>query len=337
MMNRSMTHTPLVYAFAGALLLGMAACTTTEPAPAPEPPPAEPTVSLWEAAGAGDMDALNAHLRAGTNLDSLHPQFGITALVTAVGARQYAAVAWLLENGADVDARHADGGTALIGAGFMGQAEAGKMLLAAGADPAMSNDNGDTVWDILALDWDTTAYIAGLLGLEVERTTVEAGRAELLSALEPRLSDLAQEDVWLATAIGNADSVSAEIADGLDVNKRNADSGATLLTVAALFGHANIVQLLLDAGADVNGRNYANGSTALMAAAVFGRTEVAKLLLDHGADPHAVSDDGGTALAGATLDWNTTAQFGAVLNVPLDEEGMRAGKAKTAELLRSLE
>lgn len=337
MMNHRLNLTARFPAYACAMLLGVVACTTTQQTPAPEPPPAEPTVSLWEAASTGDIDDLDAHRRAGANLDSLHPQLGITPLVIAVGAGQHGAAGWLLENGADVNARNADGGTALIGAGFMGQAEAGKLLLDAGADPTLRNDNGETVWDIAALNWDTTAYIAGILELEVEREAVEAGRAELLRALQPHLAELAAGDVWLATAIGSEDTVRAEIANGLDVNKRNAESGATLLTVAALFGHADIVQLLIDAGADVNGRNYTNGSTALMAAALFGRTEVAKLLLHHDADPHVISDDGGTAATVAGLDWNTTAQFGNMLNVPLDEATMRAGKAATAELLRSLE
>ena len=35
--------------------------------------------------------------------------------------------------------------------------------------------------------------------------------------LEPQLGALAQDDVWLATAVGDIDAVRAQIADGLDV------------------------------------------------------------------------------------------------------------------------
>ena len=328
-------------AIAGLALLTIAGCTTTTttpeepPAAAPVAAPAPPTVDLWEAAGTGDLDALEAHRAAGTNLDGLQPDLGITPLVTAIATRQHEAVSWLLKNGADANARTGDGGSALIAAGFIGLPKIAKMLLDAGADASIRNDTGQTVWDIAGLDWQTTKSIADFLQLEVEREALEAGRAEILAMLEPQLGALAQDDVWLATAVGDIDAVRAQIADGLDVNARNPEGGSTLLTFAALFGHMELVSMLIDAGADVNKTNYQDGSAPLHAAAFLGRADVVQFLLDNGADPNAMSDQGGTPLMAAELDWATTEYVAATLQVPLDEATMKPGKASAAEILRA--
>ena len=323
-------------ATAALALLAIAGCTTVEPpAPAPAPTPAAPLVDLWEAASNGDIEALQAHQQAGANLNSLNPDIGITPLVAAVASRQQEAVRWLLDNGADANVRTGDGGSALIAAGFMGTSKIAKMLLDAGADVGIRNDNGQNVWDIAGLDWQTTKAVADFLELEVEREALEAGRAEILALLEPQLEVLAQDDVWLAAAVGDIDAVRAQIAGGLDVNARNPESGSTLLTFAALFGHLEIASMLIDAGADVNKTNYQDGSSPLHAAAFLGHADVVAFLLANGADPNAMSDQGGTPLMAAELDWATTQYVAGTMQVPLDEATMKPGKAKAAEILRA--
>lgn len=331
-----MTFPRLFATAALSLVLANLACTSTTEAvkPAEDAPPAPPAQDVWSAAGGGDIDALEGHLRAGTNLNALHPEAGFTPLVAAVVARQNEALEWLLANGADADARNGDGGTALIAAAFLGLPEAARTLLAHGADPTASNDDGQNLWDIAALDWETTRYIVGLLELEIEREALEAGRAEILEMLQPQLAALSADDIWLATATGNIEAVRTLLADA-DVNQRNPDSGTTLLTFAALFGQTEIAALLLDAGADVNGRNYQNGSSALHAAAFLGQADVVQLLLEHGADIDAMSDDGGTPLAAAELDWPTTQYLAGMLQIPVQEEAVVAGKAKVVELLKA--
>lgn len=324
------------------LLAPNLACTSTtetvkpaaQPEDVPPAPPPAPLPDLWEAAGAGDIDGLEGHRRAGTNLNSLHPEAGFTPLVAAVVTEQNEALEWLLANGADANARNGDGGTALIAATFLGMAEAARALLASGADPAASNDEGQTLWDIAALDWETTRYIADFLELDIEREAVEAGRAEILEMLQPQLAALSADDIWLATATGNIEAVRTLLAD-VDVNQRSPDTGTTLLTLAALFGHTELAALLLDAGADVNGRNYQDGSTALHAAAFLGQAEAAQLLLERGADINAVSDDGSTPLVTAEVDWDTTQTIARMLQVPVQEEAVVSGKAKVVELLKA--
>ena len=225
-------------------IAGCTATTTTEPAPAPAPPAVvePPSVDVWEAAGNGNLEALKAHAAAGTNLNGLHAELGITPLVAATAARQHDAVGWLLENEADVNARTGDGGSALIAAAFLGEAGVAKMLLDAGADSSMRNDTGQTVWDIAALDWQTTKAVADFLNLAVEREALEAGRLEILALLEPELAELAQDDVWMAMYAGDIDAVRTHMEGDLDVDARGPD-GTTLLTIASLLGYYELAEV----------------------------------------------------------------------------------------------
>ena len=333
-MNRAKPLAALRTALAAASLplFFLAGCATL-PESEPVPPAELPT--LWEAAAAGDIDALEAHRQAGTSLNSLEPEVGVTPLTVAAASYQHEAVHWLLANGADVNARGGDGGSALLTTAFLGQADAARILLDAGADAGARNDNGMTAWDMIALDWETTSYILDMLEIDLERDALEAGRQEVLVLLQPALDAASADDIWLATGTGNVEAVRKLLAGGFDVNKRDPDSGVTLLSTAAIVGNAEIAALLLDAGADVNGRNYQNGSTALHAAAFVGQADMVALLLEHGADPAAMGDDGGTALAAAELDWQTTQYVASMLQLALEEEETMAGKARAAELLRA--
>ena len=94
-LNRTTTATTL-----GIAVLALASCAvqpgTPEPSPSapaePAPAPA-PLPDLWEAAGTGNIDGLNAHKRSGTDLDSHQPDIGVTPLTIAAIANQPAASA----------------------------------------------------------------------------------------------------------------------------------------------------------------------------------------------------------------------------------------------------
>lgn len=313
------------------------ACQQVEPVPPPPAPiPAGvPASDLWEAATVGDIGTLRTHFAHGTDLDALQPDFGITPLVAATIGGQVAALDWLLAHGADVDARTGDGSTTLQAAAFLGNATVAGRLLEAGVDVSATNDNGQTVWQTLATDWETTSAVANLFDLTLDRQTVVAGRAAIGVMLAPHLEELAGEDIWLAAASGNVDAVQTGLERGAEVGQRN-DDGADLLTVAAIFGHDGVVALLLEAGAEVNARNPQNGATALHAAAFLGHADVVRTLLAAGADPRLASGNGGTAIAAARLDWRTTRYVAGMLQIPADDEAsVMAGKAAVVELLRA--
>ena len=330
---------PLVAIGSVILFAGLGACVapkTEAPEPAVTPPvptpPAPPAKDIWTAAGEADIVALEAHKEAGTDLDGLHPDAGVTPLVIALGAAQQSAVMWLLNNGADANATNLDGGGALHAAAFIGNSRAAGLLLERGADPEMRNDNGASVRDILELDWATTAYIAQLIQLELDQQTVESGRAAIMAMLEGGSANAGDAGIWQATVAGDSDAVRSEIRGGADVNAFSPD-GAPLLLVAAFLGHVDVVSALVDADAQIDARHTGNGSTALHAAAFLGHADVVNLLIDKGADTSALSGDGLTARQVAQIDWPTTEYIASMLQVEVDREEVMGGRTEVMALL----
>ena len=291
-------------------------------------PPAPPGVDIWTAAGEGDLDALMAHKRAGTNLDEWQIDVGVTPLLVAVISGQQEATEWLIANGADPRAEMRDGGNALHAAAFVGNADAAELLLAHDVDPEALDSQGSTTWDILALDWPTTEYISGMLSLDLEQAGVEAGRAAIRAMLAPG----GAPDLMAAIAAGDAAAVQSQLEDGADPNHAG-DDGSPIILVAASAGHAEIVSALILAGANIDQPHWQNGATALHAAAFFGRAEVAKVLIEHGADGDAMTNDGATVMQILDVDWATTAYLAEVMGIPVDEESVMQGRDAVRALL----
>lgn len=111
-----------------------------------------------------------------------------------------------------------------------------------------------------------------------------------------------------AARAGNVTEVRDLIAEGADINAKNA-AGKTVLMVAANLGNARIVDILLSEGADVNAKDNLE-STALIAAAYKGNLHILKALLAQGADVNAESKNGVTALSTAkTVGYQQVVSF----------------------------
>lgn len=180
--------------------------TEAEPVSAPSSPPA---TDIWLAAGDGDIQTLEAHKRVGTDLDILQADIGITPLMVTIVADQLEAARWLIANGANANAVMRDGGNALHGAAFVGNAAGAKLLLESGVDTEALNNDGLSVWDILALDWPTTEYIGQMLELDLVEAEVETGRAAIAELLETEAND-----AGAATGAGDAGGLFATAISG---------------------------------------------------------------------------------------------------------------------------
>ena len=77
---------------------------------------------------------------------------GTTALHHAAWNGDREAVIFLLQQGADVDARNNEGSTPLHWAAWNGNLEVARLLLACGADPCAATTAGDT-WYCTTLGW----------------------------------------------------------------------------------------------------------------------------------------------------------------------------------------
>jgi hypothetical protein len=69
-------------------------------------------------------------------------------------------------------------------AAFFGRAGAAAALLEAGADPGLLDGQQRIRADVLDTDWTITQYVIQLLGLQLGREEVEAGRAAIRKRLE---------------------------------------------------------------------------------------------------------------------------------------------------------
>jgi uncharacterized protein len=95
----------------------------------------------------------------------------------------------------------------------------------------------------------------------------------------------------LIEAVGDNDVTAARelLEQGADPNARAAQTGLTVLMMAACQANLDLVQLLLDAGADVLTADSKTGATPLHKACQGGSTEIARLLLERGAFVDAVT------------------------------------------------
>jgi len=156
----------------------------------------------------------------------------------AATANDAAAVRSLLRQGADIEARDADGRSALLLATRAAAIDAARVLIEAGADVNARDRISDSPY-----------LYAGAEGpLEILRLTLDNG------------ADLGSVNRYGGTALipaahhGHPDIVRELLGTGIDIDHVN-DLGWTALLEAVILGdggpvHTEIVRLLLEAGAD---------------------------------------------------------------------------------------
>ena len=240
-----------------------------------------------------------------------------TPLLDAVRSGDVAAVGALLDQTVDVDARAADGATALHWAAHENHLTIAELLLDAGADVAATNRYGVSAAS-LAAENGNAALLKRLLdsggdpdttmpgGETLLMTAARTGDPETVRVLLARGADpnarehLRGQTALMWAAAGNNAAVIHVLAEqGADLQARTENpsrspgrtfsstpaTGFTPLLFAVRGGHLDAVQVLLDAGADVNDA-VSDGQSALVVASANANWELAAYLLDRGADPN---------------------------------------------------
>jgi ankyrin repeat protein/mono/diheme cytochrome c family protein len=200
-------------------------------------------------------------------------------LVTAIRDEDTQAVRKLIDNGADVNARDAEGNTPLILASFYASPRCVELLLEKGADVNASNEVGVTALTRAATSYEKTRRLVAA-GAKVRVRTADLGNTPLILA---------------ARRAGNARTVRLLLERGADATEHN-NIGVSPIISGAASGDLETVRLLLDAGAKADDypksndpwpKNLAAGMrTPLMWAAYYNDVRMARLLLEHGADPN---------------------------------------------------
>jgi hypothetical protein len=142
-----------------------------------------PEGGLWVAIEKRAVHTIAEHLKEPEALTDLHPEFHLRALSWAALVGSQEMVRALLEKGAEVNWRSAKGHTALHGAAFFGRSEVAELLMQGGADLSALSFSGERPWQSASTHYSAVEYIAGHLGVTVQKEQVLEGRRRILQRL----------------------------------------------------------------------------------------------------------------------------------------------------------
>ena len=245
-----------------------------------------PAIGLEKAVHQGNAEAVRQHIAAGSDLNVRRADSGSTPLITGATFGQTETASLLIEAGADLNIRNNDGSTALHTAVFLCRTEIVKALLEKGADKNIRNSAGATALDSVAGPfedvkpiYDLLARVLGPAGLKLDYVGIKS--------LRPQIAEMLREHIsGSSSGNGRADRPSSPT-----INLFN----------AAATDNVDAVKQHIAAGSDLNLREPVGGSTSLTLACVFGRTDAAEALIDAGANLEIKNNEGTTPLYNAAF------------------------------------
>lgn len=185
-----------VLMFTLSLMFFAAACenpqhTTSENGSAKEEKIKPPKMDLHAAILSDNMEVIQKHIEAGTDLNMKEPMAGSTPLITASVFGKTDAAKALIDAGADMNITNNDGSTALHVASFFCRTEIVEMLVSNGADKTMRNNFGATALESVSAPYNQVAAIYSQikndmkpLGLQLDLEYVEKIRPEVANLLK---------------------------------------------------------------------------------------------------------------------------------------------------------
>ncbi len=147
-----------------------------------EKPIQVPKVSIHEAVFMNNLEAIDGHIAAGSDLNKLD-DYGSGPLNVAATFDRTEAALRLIKGGADLNAKSGDGSTPLHTAAFFGRTEIVEALLTAGVDTSLRNNYGSTAlesviapFDQVKMIYDQLSRDLGPFGLKLDYDKLEASR-----------------------------------------------------------------------------------------------------------------------------------------------------------------
>ena len=150
-----------------------------------------PSMDIHSATLLGDLDAINQHIQAGSDLNEKEPAVGSTPLISAAVFGKTEIAGALIEAGADVNLKNNEGSTALHSAAFLCRLEIVEMLLENSADKELLNNYGSTALQSVLAPFADVKFIydqfsqdLGPLGFKLDYAYVEATRPRIAEILQ---------------------------------------------------------------------------------------------------------------------------------------------------------
>jgi|TARA_B100002003_G_scaffold82034_1_gene76522 ankyrin repeat protein len=284
-----------------------------------------PSMSIQEAAEAGDIEAVKQHLAAGIDVNTRNDYFE-TPLHGATTHGHKEMVELLIAKGSNVNSKDHKDITPLYGPTQNGHKEIVELLITKGSDVNAKAGFGEYKGQT-PLDWAEETYESDPLETKAAKKNI----ADLLRKHGGKTGEemWAEESIFGAASTGGIEWVKQHLAARTDVDARD-DDGKTPLHLAANHGHKEIAELLIAKGSNVNAKNRSGQTpldmaygeiadllrkhgaktreelSALIDAARNGNIEAVKQAIADGADVNAKDGKGGgTALIFASYDGNT--------------------------------
>lgn len=150
-----------------------------------------PKIDIHTAVMTDNVEALKQHIAAGSNLNEKDPMGGSSPLISATLFGKTAMAKMLIDAGADLNLQNNDGSTALITAAFFCRPEIVTILLEKGADKTIKNRYGQTAYETVAAPfptvketYDSLLKMLEPMGLKLDYAYVEKTRPEIAAMLK---------------------------------------------------------------------------------------------------------------------------------------------------------
>ena len=151
-----------------------------------------PDVSIFDAAGNGNVDAIKQHIAAGTDIDQKKPGTGNTPLNIACSMGQTEVAKALIEAGAAIEAKGNEQTTPLFNAAFLCHTKAVQLLLEHDANAHATDKNGTPLVDVMAAPWEAVAgiyqLVYSLIGVEFDAEEKRTTRPVILKMLKEHIA-----------------------------------------------------------------------------------------------------------------------------------------------------
>ena len=150
-----------------------------------------PRTDLHVAVIQGNLKAVKQHIAAGSNLNVKDPNAGSTPLISAATFGKTEVARVLIDAGVDLNMKNNDGSTALLTAAFFCRRDIVILLLGKGADKTLTNHDGATALSSVTAPYAHVkpiyAYIEKALsplGFQLDYQRIENMRPEIAALLQ---------------------------------------------------------------------------------------------------------------------------------------------------------
>ena len=150
-----------------------------------------PAIDIHAAVVSGNVEAIKQHLAAGTNINEKDPFGGSSPLISASLFGKTEIARMLIDAGAEINLQNNDGSTALHTASFFCRPEIVVMLLKKGSDKTIKNKFGSTSYESVVGSFAEVKQIYEMMGkmlepmgLKLDYSYIEKTRPDIAAMLK---------------------------------------------------------------------------------------------------------------------------------------------------------